>query len=1329
MATFNAGAIEATLELDRTPFQQGISLARAQGQRFAAQKFTAKLDVDAGRLTAEIARLEALLTALGSQDPTVDVDADTAAAHAQISALQARLAVLENTETEHTVDVNTTRSRIGLQLLIGMGAMIGPALIPGITGATAALGAMVSVLGAAGGGLAVLGAGMIGNIAKVTGAQKDLTAAQDAGTAAAGASAAAQEGVRSALRGVQAAERGLADARLAAAGQVAAAEGALTAAHERVRRAQEDLTRARVEAKERLEDLRESLTGAALDEEGSELAVRRARLRLQEVMADPESTMLDKDEAKLAYDRALYQMRQTREERDELQKSWKEESAAGVKGSREVVAAREQLRDAQAGVRDAEAQLAQARRDGARQVADAQRNLADAHRQVAAAQEAAATASAGLATATADQGAAMAAMSSGPAVAFIAALDAAKGAWQDFLKATEASSLGVATRGLELFTRYLPFLPPAADAAAEGVQRLFDRFDEWAAGGGMQGFVDFLVQYAPDAIEGLGVVIGNLIGWLGGIGDAFAPFAMDMLDELERITAGWRDWASELDSNPGFDRFLTFVRETGPLFLDTLGSMWDALLNIGEAMAPAAVPVLVALRETFDFLAGLDPTQLQLLALALGSIMAATGVGAIAGGLIAMSALVALLSDAADKSDRFAGIMSTAGDVIGDVFGWLQEKGRQLWQETLKPGLEDIARVLEDDLMPAFSGFWELVEPIGRWLAEELFNMVQLGLGGALQFIKGGLEALAGVFNVITGLFTGDWSKLWKGVKQIASGAWQMLIGAAKVLLVVGLGKIIGLAWRGITALFRIGGRWVRGIWDDLWKWVKGAAQAAWRWLGDKTRSGWDDLSGAFSRGVRTLRGWWNDLWGWIRDKASDAYRWLLDKLGTGNGGLFGKLGSVFRRGVGILREAWSLIREAFANPVKFVIDRVINDGVIAGYNWIARKLPGVNEINDVPVPDWLRFSKGTSRVPGIDTGGDSVRAMLRPNEAVLVPGAADALGRDTIDAMNANPDKWTGMGGAGDFLGWVKKNALESPVRAFRARATGAIDDMTGGMTGAARLPVGAAHKAVAAIGGYLLDKLGSGALRPEPQGITGKGPATGWQIPVRPYVVTAGFPNYASGEYHGGVDLAGPSGTPVYPINAGRVVASYDLPGSNPYNDTPYRSYGRVVEMAHGGGITSLYAHLEDRIARTIGKAFAANEAIGLRGSTGNSTGPHVHLEVESGGRKIDPLAFLRGRGATFDGGGILNPGNVAFNASNAPEPVLTADQWNLISGYALDAANAGHQGTVTREDIERMIDALREVGPVTVQAPTEATGREIVDLLGFELRATGRGGVHNG
>ena len=99
----------------------------------------------------------------------------------------------------------------------------------------------------------------------------------------------------------------------------------------------------------------------------------------------------------------------------------------------------------------------------------------------------------------------------------------------------------------------------------------------------------------------------------------------------------------------------------------------------------------------------------------------------------------------------------------------------------------------------------------------------------------------------------------------------------------------------------------------------------------------------------------------------------------------------------------------------------------------------------------------------------------------------------------------------------------------------------------------------------------------------------------------------------YHKGVDFAGSAGEDVVAVAAGVVTWSGERSG-----------YGNLVEINHGDGYVTRYAHNERTLVK-VGDTVKRGETIALMGSTGHSTGPHVHFEVLRNGRQVDPLSFI--------------------------------------------------------------------------------------------------------
>jgi murein DD-endopeptidase MepM/ murein hydrolase activator NlpD len=116
--------------------------------------------------------------------------------------------------------------------------------------------------------------------------------------------------------------------------------------------------------------------------------------------------------------------------------------------------------------------------------------------------------------------------------------------------------------------------------------------------------------------------------------------------------------------------------------------------------------------------------------------------------------------------------------------------------------------------------------------------------------------------------------------------------------------------------------------------------------------------------------------------------------------------------------------------------------------------------------------------------------------------------------------------------------------------------------------------------------------------------GPSTFWFEP--PY---AGYPHF-----HTGIDMVEPFGSPVYAADDGIVA----LVGSSS------SGYGNYVVIAHAGGLDTLYGHLSTAVVK-VGQLVTQGQPIGLEGSSGNSTGPHLHFELRINQQPINPAPYL--------------------------------------------------------------------------------------------------------
>lgn len=141
------------------------------------------------------------------------------------------------------------------------------------------------------------------------------------------------------------------------------------------------------------------------------------------------------------------------------------------------------------------------------------------------------------------------------------------------------------------------------------------------------------------------------------------------------------------------------------------------------------------------------------------------------------------------------------------------------------------------------------------------------------------------------------------------------------------------------------------------------------------------------------------------------------------------------------------------------------------------------------------------------------------------------------------------------------------------------------------------------------------------EPEGIVFGEPVPGYPV-ISPFGLRK-LPWEQYGRLHQGVDIAAPAGSPVQAISDGVVVQT----GQD-------GAYGRFVEVRHADGLSSFYAHLGGFSASArAGAAVKRGDSVGRVGSTGSSTGAHLHIEVRRDGRPLNPTYFIGRRYASAE------------------------------------------------------------------------------------------------
>jgi len=176
-------------------------------------------------------------------------------------------------------------------------------------------------------------------------------------------------------------------------------------------------------------------------------------------------------------------------------------------------------------------------------------------------------------------------------------------------------------------------------------------------------------------------------------------------------------------------------------------------------------------------------------------------------------------------------------------------------------------------------------------------------------------------------------------------------------------------------------------------------------------------------------------------------------------------------------------------------------------------------------------------------------------------------------------------------------------------------------------------------------------------------------WPVPgYQPKGAGSGFgmradPFTGAQKMHEGLDIGAPEGTPVFPVQGGTVTFAGERGG-----------YGNLVIVDHGSGLTSRYGHLA-AIHVAVGQRLDEGRALGDVGSTGRSTGPHLHLEIRRGGRAVDPAPHLHD--------GAKDP-QVSSRGTDEPAQTTSETPRTMGSPATLVGADGGDERGEVLQDV---------------------------------------------
>ena len=245
-------------------------------------------------------------------------------------------------------------------------------------------------------------------------------------------------------------------------------------------------------------------------------------------------------------------------------------------------------------------------------------------------------------------------------------------------------------------------------------------------------------------------------------------------------------------------------------------------------------------------------------------------------------------------SDNFQSALNVVLVILADLFGYAQEIMAwvvTMYETYLAPVVDKVLDCISRIII-AIGSVWEFLKPIIDTIIDVIMNVLEPVIDGLCGIIGGIIDALSGVMDFITGVFTGDWSKAWEGLKTFLGG-----IIDAVASLFTGLFNTIGAifkgAWDIIVSIWSVVSTWfnnavikpLANLFNGIWNTMKNGAQNAWNGIKNIFSSvatffknifgnAWNGVKNIFSSGGRIFSG--------IKDGIFNAFRSVVNTLIAG---------------------------------------------------------------------------------------------------------------------------------------------------------------------------------------------------------------------------------------------------------------------------------------------------------------------------------------------------------------------------------------------------------------------------------------------------------------
>ncbi|MBZ9638013.1 hypothetical protein [Streptomyces sp. PSKA30] len=423
-------------------------------------------------------------------------------------------------------------------------------------------------------------------------------------------------------------------------------------------------------------------------------------------------------------------------------------------------------------------------------------------------------------------------------------------AWSDSLAGT---TMPVFTRGIEILRDALPSLTPLVKTAAGEFKRFLDNLGSGTGGKVFGEFGDNMRQLAGPSLRSFLNTAKNIGIGFAGILNAFAPMSRDVTSGIEGLSAKFAEFGANLKGSDGFQQFMTYVRENGPIVANLIGNFATTAGHLLVALAPLGGATLLLVDGFASLVSAIPTPVLSIFATVVAGIVVGLKAYALAMGVVravttAWATAQAILNGTLVISP--IGIVIAAVVALGAVF-YLAWRRSETFRNIVKAAWEGIQAAASyawnSIIKPAFNGLVSGLKSVGgwfKWLNEKVVQPVWQGIRSAISFawnngikpafgfLKDGVSGVGSIFRWLRDKVV---RPIWDGIKSAISTVWEKGIKPVFGTLKAGVKaisdsfdaarKAIKIAWDKLKSITKapvqfivdiVYNKGIRGVWNKI---------------------------------------------------------------------------------------------------------------------------------------------------------------------------------------------------------------------------------------------------------------------------------------------------------------------------------------------------------------------------------------------------------------------------------------------------------------------------------------------------------------------------------